>query len=209
VTAFTGRGLDRVDGMLKVTGGARYAADVPVADVAHGVIVGSTVATGRIATIDGKTAEAAAGVLAVLTFANAPKLPGADSKGPPNDRVLQFLQDDAVHYDGQPVAVVVADSLERAQHAAALVHVTYSAAPVTVSLGDGAGAYKPAKLVRDETDSNRGDFGAAFASAPVKVDETYSTPVQTHNPIELHSTTAVWQGTNRLTVYDATQGVYG
>lgn len=206
---FTGKGLDRVDGLLKVTGAAQYSSDVPVAGVTHAVIVGSTVAAGKVTSIDTGAAASAPGVLAVITPGNAPKLPGARTKGPPNDRLLQFLQDDTVSYDGQPIAVVVADSLDRARHAAELLRVSYASTPPVVTIGDGAGAYKPAKLVRDETDSNRGDFDHAFASAPVKVDQTYLTPVQNHNPIETHSSTAVWLRADRLTVYDATQGVFG
>ncbi|HEX4339749.1 MAG TPA: xanthine dehydrogenase family protein molybdopterin-binding subunit [Polyangiaceae bacterium] len=207
--ALTGQGLDRVDGKLKVIGGAEYSSDVPVANVAHAVILGSSIATGKLAPLDIDAAKAVPGVLAVLTPENAPKLPGASAKGPSNDRVLQFLQDDVVHYDGQPIAVVVADSLERAQHAASLIGVKYSAAEPTVSLTNTGDVYKPEKLTRDATDSTRGDFDAAFAEAPLKVDVTYTTPVQSHNPIELHSTVAVWQGDDRLTVYDASQGVYG
>jgi xanthine dehydrogenase YagR molybdenum-binding subunit len=209
MTAFTGQGLDRVDGKLKVTGRAQYSSDVPVANVAFAVVVGSTISTGKISTIDARAAESSPGVLAVITPKNAPKLPGANTKGPPNDRVLQFLQDDGVHYDGQPVAVVVADTLERARGAAAQVAVTYAVGKPTVVLSNTGDVYAPKKLTRDETDSSRGDFDAAFASAQVKVDATYTTPAQNHNPIELHSTVAVWQGDDRLTVYDATQGVYG
>jgi len=209
MTALTGQGLDRVDGRLKVTGAAQYSSDTPVANVAYAVIVGSTISTGRVSAVDTRAADAAGGVLAVLTPMNAPKLPGANTKGPPNDRALQFLQDDMVRYDGQPVAVVVADSLERAQHAASLVNVTYQPSRPNVVLSGTGDVYAPAKVTRDETDSNRGDFDAAFAAAHVRLDATYTTPAQNHNPIELHATVAVWQGQDRLTVYDATQGVYG
>ncbi|HEX4477590.1 MAG TPA: xanthine dehydrogenase family protein molybdopterin-binding subunit [Polyangiaceae bacterium] len=208
--AFTGQGLDRVDGRLKVTGAAEYSADVPVANVAYAVIIGSAIASGKIARIDVDAARSAPGVLAVLTSANAPKPAGASAKGPQNGRVLQFLQDDRVYYDGQPVAVVVADTLERAQGAASLVEVTYETSPPSVTLDPTSSeAYAPEKLVRDPTDSHRGDFDAAFARAPVTVDATYTTPCQNHNPIELHATIAVWQGDDKLTLYDATQGVFG
>ncbi len=128
----TGKGVDRVEARLKVTGKATFAAEVPVANVAHAVIVGSRIAKGRIASIEGHEAERAPGVLAVLTHLNAPRLPGVTKKTSPIDHVLQILQDDRVLYADQPVALVVADSLERAQYAASLVVTRYDeSAPVT------------------------------------------------------------------------------
>jgi xanthine dehydrogenase YagR molybdenum-binding subunit len=209
MTDVTGQGVDRVDGRLKVTGAATYSADIPVANVTYAVIVGSNVAVGRVSSIDDRAALSAPGVLAVLTHATAPKLPGANTKGPPNDRILQFLQDDVVHYDGQPVAVVVADTLERAQHAASLVRVVCETRTPSLAFEvDSKDAYAPEKLVREPTDSNRGDFQGAFERSAVRVEQTYVTPSQNHNPIELHATIAAWQGPDHLTLYDATQGVF-
>ncbi|HSY23994.1 MAG TPA: xanthine dehydrogenase family protein molybdopterin-binding subunit [Polyangiaceae bacterium] len=208
---FVGQGLDRVDGRLKVTGRAPYAAETAVANVAHAVIVGSAVAKGTIASIDTRAAERSPGVLAALTHVNAPKLPGAEKKVGPVDRRLQLLQDDAVLYADQPVAVVVADTLERAQHAASLVVVRYAAQDPRASIDDHQGeAFKPASLgPRGEVDSNRGDADTAIAGAKVKVAETYTTPAQNHNPMEPHATIAVWQGESSLTLYDASQGIFG
>jgi xanthine dehydrogenase YagR molybdenum-binding subunit len=209
--AATGKGIDRVDARLKVTGTAPYAAEIPVANVVHAVIVESTIAKGRTTSIDTGAAERLPGVLIVLTHVNAPALPGAAKKAGPVDRVLQILQDDRVLYSGQPVALVVADSLERAQHAATLVAIGYDAsAPVAEMDGSLASAYKPGSTgPAGEPDSKRGDTTAALARAHTTIDASYTTPVENHNPMEPHATIAVWQGEDRLTVYDATQGIFG
>jgi xanthine dehydrogenase YagR molybdenum-binding subunit len=209
--AATGKAFDRVDARLKVTGKATYAAEVPVANVAHAVIVESGIAKGSITSIDARAAESAPGVLAVLTHLNAPKLPGAAKKAGPIDRVLQILQDGRVLYSGQPVGLVVADSLERAQHAASLVTMQCDAsAPACVLEGNLASAYKPESAGPvGQPDSTRGDVAAALAHARVTIDAVYTTPVQNHNPMEPHATIAVWQGDDRLTLYDASQGIFG
>jgi xanthine dehydrogenase YagR molybdenum-binding subunit len=207
----TGKAFDRVDARLKVTGKAPYAAEVPVANVAHAVIVESTVAKGAIAAIDTQDAERATGVLLVLTHLNAPKLPGSTKKAAPVDRVLQLLQDARVLYSGQPVAVVVADSLERAQHAAALVSVRYdTSAPMAELDAYLQSSFKPTPSgPLTEPDSRRGDADAGIAAAHKSVAATYTTPIQNHNPMEPHATIAVWQGDDRLTLYDASQGIFG
>jgi xanthine dehydrogenase YagR molybdenum-binding subunit len=207
----TGKAFDRVDARLKVTGKAPYAAEVPVANVAHAVIVESAVAKGTIAAIDTQAAERATGVLLVLTHLNAPKLPGATKKAAPVDRVLQLLQDGRVLFSGQPVAVVVADSLERAQHAAALVSVRYDASAPMAELDDYLqSSFTPTPSgPLSEPDSRRGDADAGIAGAHTTVDATYTTPIQNHNPMEPHATIAVWQGDDRLTLYDASQGIFG
>jgi xanthine dehydrogenase YagR molybdenum-binding subunit len=205
-----GQGRQRVDARAKVTGRASYAAEIAVANVAHAVIVGSTAALGRIVGIDVEKASRSAGVLRVLTHENAPRLPFVQSgSGPPLARTLQVLQDDQVHYADQPVALVIADSLENARGAADLVSVRYETrAPLTDLEANAASAYAPPELVRGPTDSDRGDFEGAFAAAPVRVDATYRTPVQNHNPMEMHATIAVWQGSDRVTIYDSTQGIF-
>src|SRR5205085_1554304 len=121
-----------------------YAAEVQVANVAPGVIVGATIGAGRVKTIDTRAAEAAPGVVAVLTHQNAPRFPGVTDKHEANDRVVQGLQDDVVLYQDQPIAVVVADTLERAQHAAALVTAEYEATkPIADLEADLAASYIP------------------------------------------------------------------
>jgi xanthine dehydrogenase YagR molybdenum-binding subunit len=207
-----GRDTERVDARLKVTGRATYAAEVAVANVAHAVIVGSAIARGRLTSVETRAARRRPGVLAVLTPETAPRLPGAAPKpGATNDRVLQLLQDDSIVYADQPIAVVVADTLEHAQDAAALVTATYAAeTPVVHLAADLGSAYLPAKAgPRGEPTSLRGDPDTALATAFARVDATYTTPVHTHNPMEPHATIAVWQGDDHLTVYDATQGIFG
>ena len=204
----TGKGLDRVDARLKVTGKATYSAETAVANVAHAVIVGATIGKGRVAAIDTAAAEKSPGVLAVITHLSAPKLPGyAKPKTSPQDRLLQTLQDDEVRYDGQPIAVVVADTLEHARHAASLVAPRYDVGKPVVTLETEIGAaYAPKETVRGPSDTKKGDFDAAFAKAHAKVDQTYVMPQETHNPMEMHATVCVWQGDDKVTLYDATQG---
>ena len=202
-----GTAIDRIDGRKKVTGGATYAAEVQVANVAHAVIVGSTIGRGRIKSVDGRAAEAAPGVIAVVTHHNAPKFPGVSGQHEGNDRVVQGLQDDVVLYHDQPIAVVVADTIERAQHAAALVTAEYDAtSPVGDVEADLAAAFVP-ETPRGPLQTSRGDVAAGLAAAAHKVDTTYRTPVETHNPMEPHATIAVWQGTDHLTLYDSTQAI--
>ena len=203
-----GAGIDRVDGKKKVTGGATYAAEVQVAHVAHAVIVGSTVGRGRITAIETRAAEAAPGVLAVVTHHNAPRFPGVAEKQNPNDRVVQGLQDDIVLYHDQPIAVVVADTLERAQHAAALVTAEYDAAPAVADVEADLAAAFIAETARGPAQSTRGDVAAGLAAAKTRIDATYTTPVETHNPMEPHATIAVWHGADHLTLYDSTQAIF-
>jgi len=204
-----GTGIDRVDGKKKVTGGATYAAEVQVANVAHAVLVGSTIGRGRITAIDTRAAEAAPGVVAVVTHQNAPRFPGVTAKHEPNDRVVQGLQDDVVLYHDQPIAVVVADTLERAQHAATLVTATYDAAPAVADVElDLAAAFVPDLGPRSPMQITRGNVAAGLAAAKTRLDATYRTPVETHNPMEPHATIAVWQGADHVTLYDSTQAIF-
>jgi xanthine dehydrogenase YagR molybdenum-binding subunit len=169
-----GQGIDRVDARLKVTGRADYVADVPVAGLTYAVIVTSTTARGRLERLDTSAAQAAPGVLLVLSHLNAPKLPGATAKTSPVDRVLQLLQDAEILYDDQPIAVVVADTLERAQAGARLVSAKYaSVAPVTEIGAAADSAYVPKTAgPRDPPSSKRGDVAAGLAAASRRVDVT-------------------------------------
>jgi len=204
-----GTGIDRVDGKKKVTGGATYAAEVQVANVAHAVLVGSTIGRGRVTAIDTRAAEAAPGVIAVVTHQNAPRFPGVTAKHEANDRVVQGLQDDVVLYHDQPIAVVVADTLERAQHAATLVTATYDAAPAVADVElDLAAAFVPDLGPRSPMHITRGDLAAGLAAAKTRLEMTYTTPVETHNPMEPHATIAVWQGADHVTLYDSTQAIF-
>src|ERR671915_2189712 len=136
-SAVIGRPVSRVDGRQKVTGGATYAAEFDVPGLAHGAIVRSTVANGRIASIDSAAAERAPGVVAVLTHRNAPRLAYRAHKAlvdPDVGERLHVLQDDRVSHQGQPIALVIADTLEQATHAATLVRVTYALEAVSTDI---------------------------------------------------------------------------
>ncbi|MEH2074071.1 MAG: xanthine dehydrogenase family protein molybdopterin-binding subunit [Nostoc sp.] len=201
-----GKPLNRVDGHLKVTGGARYAAEFPVAKMTYGVTIQSTIAKGKIAQIDTKAAEQVPGVLAVITHLNAPKADGEKGGG----SKLQVLQDNVVLYSGQHIGVVVADTFERAMYAASLVQVRYEEEKPTINMRDNlAKAYLPkGKIPREESpDSSHGNVNQGLATAAVRVEQTYTTPIENHNPMEPHATTAVWQG-DQLLLYDATQGIF-
>ncbi|WP_394824239.1 xanthine dehydrogenase family protein molybdopterin-binding subunit [Pendulispora albinea] len=203
-----GKGIDRIDARLKVTGKAVFPAETGVANVAHAVVVTSTIARGRITTFDAREAERAPGVLSVMSHLNAPKLPGIDKKTSPNDRAHQLFQDDAVRFNDQPIAVVVADTLERARHAARLVVVRYAGSASTVDMtAELPRAYKPATS-RFELDSNRGDREAGLAAAKVRVEQTYTTPTEHHNPMEPHAAIAIWHAGDRATLYVTTQGIF-
>lgn len=203
-----GRPLDRVDGSLKVTGRAPYAPETPVANAARALIVSSTISAGRLADIDTREAERLPGVLAVITHKNALRLSGA-AQHSQGERVLQLLQDDTIAYNDQPIAVVVADTLEHAQHAVEVIRPRYDPHPVNVVMDrERSEPVKPDKTARGPTDTSTGDFDAGFASATVQVDATYTTPTENHNPMEPHGTVAVWQGGERVTVYDSTQGIF-
>jgi xanthine dehydrogenase YagR molybdenum-binding subunit len=205
--AAVGAPMDRVEGRLKVTGGARYSAEMPVANVQHAVIVQSTVANARITSIDTATAEKLPGVVRVLTHHNMPKLSPQAGK-PPASRFLTLLQDDIVYYNGQPIALVIADTLEHATDAAHRVTAKYaSARPVTDMRASNRVSYAPESNGR-KPDSTKGSVSAGLADADVRIAATYTTPIENHNPMEPHATIAAWEG-DKLTVYDATQYVIG
>ena len=192
-----GQPIDRTDGALKVTGAARYAGDFSLPDLCHAAIVQSTIASGRIVHLDTTRAVHAPGVLLVMTHANAPTLPehGRVAVNPPAGRVMSLLQDDDIHYNGQPIAVVVADTPERATYAASLVHATYGRTEATLDFtGARSAAYMPAKAGSSPPDSRRGDPARGVTQAEVKIEATYTTPMQTHNPMEPHATIAQWSG---------------
>jgi xanthine dehydrogenase YagR molybdenum-binding subunit len=205
MSAAVGAGVDRADARLKVTGAARYAAEENVPDVAYGVMVLSNVAKGRIADINAEVARTLPGVLLVMTHENAPR--AKQEKSSEMDRFLPLLQDDIVRHDRQPVALVIADTFERATDAAARVRVRYAAERSGVVLTAQTEGYAPKAVMGEPPDSLRGDPDGALGSAQVVVRATYTTPVEHHNPMEPHATTAVWDGEN-LTLYDSTQGIF-
>jgi xanthine dehydrogenase YagR molybdenum-binding subunit len=207
-----GEPLDRTDGLAKVTGAARYAAEFAHPGLVHGVLVTSTIARGTIASIDNvERVQAMPGVLLVMTWQNAPRLPGAGKSrlSPPAGRHLSLLQDNEVRYSNEPVAVIVADTLERATDAARRLRITYAAQPAALDFAHALpDAYAPTHPQGRQTDTARGDLDAGMREATVHVEAVYTTPIEHHNPMEPHATMAQWDGA-RLTLYDATQGVTG
>lgn len=201
---------DRVDGHRKVTGGAPYAAEHALPGLVHAVIVQSTVASGRIQTLDLRAAEAVPGVLAIITHQNAPRLHAQPSMpAGAAGQTLPPLQDDIVRHQGQHLAVVVAETLEQARQAADLVRVTYAEAPARLSFADELpNAFPPSNIYGSPPSMRRGDPRAALAQAAVHLEQVYTTPDLHHNPLEPAATTAAWDG-DQLTLYDATQYVSG
>jgi xanthine dehydrogenase YagR molybdenum-binding subunit len=197
-----GAAVPRIDGPLKTTGVAQYAVDHNFPGLVHAVAVQSPVASGRIRSLDSSSAEKMPGVLLVLHHGNIGPLyrtvPG--DQNATNSEVRSAFEDEIIRHWGQHVAVVVAETLEIATEAAAAVRVEYDAEPANlrISLYDYSGKRKSV--------SKRGDPDSAFASAPVKLDATYITPNEPHNPIELHASVAVWDG-DHVTLYETSQGV--
>jgi xanthine dehydrogenase YagR molybdenum-binding subunit len=206
-----GQPMDRTDGVLKVTGEARYAAEFPEARLAHAVLVTSTIASGSIASIDASRAQALPGVLLVMTYQNAPRLPngGRPPATPSVGRHLSLLQDNQIHYSNEPVAVVVADTLEHATDAARQLRIAYQSTPAVLDFTSAkANAHAPITPQGRQTDTQRGDFNAGLADGAVRIEAVYTTPIEHHNPMEPHATMAHWDGP-QLTLYDSTQGVSG
>ena len=205
----TGQPIDRRDGRLKVTGAATYAAEFQIPDVVHAVLVQSTIPAGEIVGFDLAQAQGMPGVLAIITPDNAPKL-RSDGKVP-QAIAHPMLQDEEVLYNGQHVAIVVADTLERAQDAAAAVRLRYREGEAQTTM---AGALDQAYVPKNfrngqrKPDSTRGDPVASFNAAPIRFEASYITPVEHHNPMEPHATIAAWDG-DHLTVWTATQGITG
>jgi xanthine dehydrogenase YagR molybdenum-binding subunit len=202
-----GRPLNRVDGVLKVTGAAAYIGDARRERHAHAVLVLSTVPKGRITSIDTVTAMRIPGVLWVMTHANAMRLPQGGRAGinPPAGRVLSLLQDNEVHYNREPIAVVVAETWEQARAAAMTLEVGYQALAAQLDF-DRAEPHSPGKVNGEEADSTRG--GASMEEGGRQVTTTYATSMEHHNPLEPHATLAYWTD-GRLTVLDSTQYITG
>ena len=203
-----GQPLDRVDGPLKVTGRAQYAAEFETAGLLYGSVVNSSIARGRIVSIDTRAAEAVPGVALVLTHQNRPPIASYDEPYEDDDAAdgspFRPLFDDRILYSGQPIALVVADNLELARHAGSLVRVEYEREPHrTDLLSELESLHKaPADLPPP-----RGDVDSALARSPVRVDVQYTTPVEHHNPMEPHASTVHYQPDGSLEIHDKTQGV--
>jgi xanthine dehydrogenase YagR molybdenum-binding subunit len=210
-----GTPVTRVDGPAKVTGGARYTAEIALPGMTYLAIVGATIASGSVTAVDGDDALASGGVLAVLTYEDLPKianaphlLPSLVGQAAPGMSFFP-LQDDVVHYAGQPVALVVAESYERAQHAASLVRVEYDVTPSITTIEQGRDqAYEAERLFgglmpgRNE----RGDVDAALASAEARAEVAVRMAANHHNPMEAPSSVASWDN-GKLTIHESTMGV--
>ncbi len=206
-----GQPISRVDGRLKVAGGARYTADIALAGAAHAAIVYSTIANGRIVSIDTAAAENAPGVLVVLTHKNMPRMnPVPWSHLRPQGQTYLPLQDDQIHYAGQPIALVVAATLDQATYAGTLIKASYEThSPTVFDLRTAKeDAVEPPQRMWPLS-SLVGDADKAIRDAAVKIERTYTMPDRHHNPMEPHATLAVWDGPGTLTLYDSTQMVVG
>lgn len=198
--------LSRVDGRLKVTGAAKYSAEYKVPGLTYAVLVPATITSGTITDMDTKAAEHAPGVLAVMTYLNAPQVPGYQpDPSKPVRKSLKLFIDNKIFFNGHPIALVIADTFERATYAASLVKATYQQQAFetdfnkNIDKGVTPGGGRYTDYVRGEAD--------AYKNAPVKVEQEYTLPSEMHNPMELHVTTAIWDTADKVTVYTKTQGV--
>ncbi|MGI8711764.1 MAG: xanthine dehydrogenase family protein molybdopterin-binding subunit [Solirubrobacteraceae bacterium] len=205
-----GAPVSRLDGPLKVRGEARFAAEYVIEGMGYAALRYSTVARGQITTLDTSAAEAASGVVLVMTHRNAPRM-----QPPPlfltapraaGGSDLPVMQDDSIHWNGEPVALVLAETQEQADHAASLINVAYESLPPRTFEEAKAYARTPDSLVGQPVQVAVGDAEAALAHAPHSIDLTYRTPRHNHNAIEPHAVTLAWDDDD-LIVHDASQGV--
>jgi xanthine dehydrogenase YagR molybdenum-binding subunit len=216
-TPYIGTPTSRIDGLAKVTGAAKYAAEFNVPGLVHGSIVTSTIAKGRITRIDTSAAMNVEGVLAVLTHENRPPMPGNDEAYKddvaPDGSPYRPLYDDRILFDGQPIALVVAETSDIAQFAASLVRVEYDRDAHVTDIRRQREAAVPVKAPTTPIEAlftppkTRGTPDQALAAAAVRHAAEYSVPIEHHNPMELFASTAVFEKDGKLTVYDKTQGV--
>jgi xanthine dehydrogenase YagR molybdenum-binding subunit len=209
-TNYIGQPISRVDGRAKVTGQAKYAGEYNVPNLAYGVVVSSTIAKGKITKIDASEALALDGVLQVFTHENVRHLTATDEDfhdevAPPGSP-FRPLQDGIIRFNGQPVAVVVAQTFEVARYAATLVRIQYAVDPHETDLRQSRNqAVKPKPREYLDPPVSRGDFPKAFAKSKVQIEAEYAAPAEHHNPAEPYATTVVWDE-GKLTIYDKTQG---
>jgi xanthine dehydrogenase YagR molybdenum-binding subunit len=207
-TPYTGSAASRVDGRAKVTGGAKYAGDFNAGGLAYGAVVESTIAKGRIVGLDVSAALGVAGVLAVISHENRPPVADTDKAwkddvAPEEGSPFRPLYDSKILFNGQPIALVLAEEWEIARYAASLVRVEYE----TDSFATDLYSRRDQAVVVNKPEKPRGDAAKAFAAADVRHEAEYFIPTEHHNPMEPYATTAMWDGGGKLTVYDKTQGV--
>ncbi len=214
-TRILGQPVSRLDGRIKVTGEAKFSADYPVGDLVHAAFTFSTISKGTITAIHTSAAERAPGVISVITHLNSPKMkvpkPFAVGDNPSSGTTLvPILNTDQISWNGQPVAVVVAESHEQAEYAASLIAVSYSGERGANSFEESIPqATEPNEIMGESAAVKKGDADAVFQAATHRVDLTFTTPPYNHNAIELHATIAVWKGDDRLTLYDTSQFTSG
>jgi xanthine dehydrogenase YagR molybdenum-binding subunit len=202
-----GQPLTRREGILKVKGEARYAADNHPPGMLHAVLAVSSIARGRVTALDVQAAKAHPGVIEVMTSANRPALAeDPDAKTNPFMFRLDLLQNDQVRYANQPIAVVIAETLEAATEGAALLSPRYDVLPARIGLDSGEIFVPPVVGVGNPSEMRRGDVEAGLAAASKRIDATYETPAQYHNAMEPHAIVAVWDGDN-LSIDTPSQGL--
>jgi xanthine dehydrogenase YagR molybdenum-binding subunit len=204
-----GRPVSRIDGPLKVQGGARYAAEYPYEDICYAALSFSTIARGRILSVETVAAEKAPGVILVMTYHNAPcmKAPSLMMSSPTAAGAsdLPVMQNDEIHWNGQPVACVLAETQEQADYAASLIKTEYAALPAVTSFEEAKKTPRQLEtLLGQPPILEIGDAEAALKRAEVSVDQIYRTPRHNHNAIELHAATVAWDG-DHLRMHDASQ----
>ncbi len=207
-----GQPITRADGRAKVTGAARYTADVVLPNAANGAIVHSTIASGKTVSVDASVAEKAPGVIAVFTYKNFPKInppPKPWSHLHPFGQGYWPLQDDKIYYAGQPIALVVATTLDQAMYAGTLIKVQYESAPAILFNSETVKrAFDPPQFLWPVA-SKVGDSAKGIAAGAVKLERTYTTPDRHHNQMEPHATTAAWDEMGSLTLFETTQHMNG
>ncbi|MBW4689365.1 MAG: xanthine dehydrogenase family protein molybdopterin-binding subunit [Komarekiella atlantica HA4396-MV6] len=208
-----GKPINRIDGRLKVTGAAKYAAEFNQTNMAYAFPVRSTIANGTITSIDRSAALKSPGVVAVLTHENAPRLKAFNqqefsrARGRLGENLVP-LQDNKVHYFWQFIGVVVAETYEQARHAAGLVRVTYAEEKPAIDFeSELPKGFRPETAQGQPAQLNTGQAASPLAAAPVKIERTYTTPTENHHPMEPHATVVTWEGTDKLTIHESTQDV--
>ncbi|HEU4930093.1 MAG TPA: xanthine dehydrogenase family protein molybdopterin-binding subunit [Candidatus Krumholzibacteria bacterium] len=217
MSPYIGTATSRVDGPAKVTGAAKYAGEFDATGLAHGSVVTSTIAKGRIARIHVSDALRVEGVIDVLTHENRPRMADADSAYKddvaPEGSPFRPLYDDRILFNGQPIALVVAEEPEVAQFAASLVRVEYDEEPHVTDVYSQRDQAFPLEAPANSAENPfappkpRGKAEKAFAAAEVRHQGEYYVPIEHHNPMELYASTAIFEGDGKLTIFDKTQGV--
>ncbi len=211
---YIGKEMSRVDGVAKVTGKAKYAAEFRAPNLAYGFVVLGTIAKGSIKAIDTREAEKSSGVVRIFTHLNTPKFgpkppveeaPPRGAQPPEEDKSFRALQSSRIFFNAQPVALVVAETYEQARFAARLVKVTYDAEKHVTNTET---VRSTARIPPRAPDVRRGNPEEAMRNAAVKVEAEYRIPIEHHNPMEPHAAVAFWQA-DKLTIFDKTQNVYG